>query len=339
MARGAYESFILKQTRTRAQFESSLKLPRRGKSFSVVGMRRILFQAGAAFALCVFGVPAARAMLASNDGVVSHNTDPSTARTDISELWNRTAKLGAGTGTYLGQAADGTRWVLTAAHVSSLSGTITDTSGATHALDQDASVSAIRLINPNGSAADLKLFAVTPGSDATAAYLDALGSADVFTGTLYTNTPLWVVGTGQSTELGGSFKSGYKRQKQWAEFCADDTETVSGDPCIVETFSKAGASVQCTNQDSGSGAFVKNGDVWELVGVAVGVGGNGNTTKIGFVEDATAENPAVFATYFIDLAPYAEQIRAIMAIPEPGAFSLFAGTLALAFCASRRRRR
>ena len=161
MARGAYESLILKQTRTRAQFESSPKLPRRGKSFSVVGMRRILFQAGAAFALCVFGVPAARAMLASNDGVVSHNTDPSTARTDISKLWNRTAKLGAGTGTYLGQAADGTRWVLTAAHVSSLSGTITDTSGATHALDQDASVSAIRLINPNGSAADLKLFAVT----------------------------------------------------------------------------------------------------------------------------------------------------------------------------------
>lgn len=97
MARGAYESLILKQTRTRAQFESSPKLPRRGKSFSVVGMRRILFQAGAAFALCVFGVPAVRAMLASNDGVVSHNTDPSTARTDISELWNRTAKLFAGT--------------------------------------------------------------------------------------------------------------------------------------------------------------------------------------------------------------------------------------------------
>ncbi|MGN0834993.1 MAG: hypothetical protein ACI4QA_04095 [Candidatus Spyradosoma sp.] len=303
-------------------------------------MKRILFRTGTALALCALGVPAARAMLASDGGNVSHNTDPGTAETDITELWNRTAYLGAGTGTYLGQAADGTYWVLTANHVSSLSGTITDADGATHTLAQDTTVSAIQLENSDGSAADLKLFAVTPGDEATAAYLDALGSIDVFTGALYTNTPLWVVGTGQSTDLGGSYASGFERQKQWAEFCADAADTSSATPYIIEKFSRTGASVQCTNQDSGSGAFVKNGDAWELVCVAVGVAGNATgATKIGFAEDADAANPTIFETYFIYLAPYAEQIRAIMAIPEPGAFSLFAGTLALAFCASRRRRK
>ena len=94
--------------------------------------------------------------------------------------------------------------------------------------------------------------------------------------------------------------------------------------------------------DSGSGVFVwdSSENKWKIAGVTLAVGSNTgiDTSTIGYYEESGKDSPKTCCTYFADLSQYAPQINAIMAIPEPSAFGLLAGTCALALAASRRRR-
>lgn len=279
--------------------------------------------------------PFAGAMIASVNGVATHNT---TATDYVSEIWNRTVYLSAGTGTYLGNFG-GTRWVLTAAHVSSVSGTISTSAGKTISLGATGTPYA-SFTNADGTTADLKLFSVSV-SDEDAEYLDALGNIEIFTGTLYTNTPLYCVGTGANLSIGSGISSG-GRVKQWGEFYANgmlsellDTSASGGGYSVAfgEIFSRSGKSIQCGAQDSGSGAFVKNGNDWEVAGVAIAVGGTEGASSVGYYESGSA----ICVTNFVHLSQYAEQIYAV--IPEPSAFGFLAGIFALGLAGTRRRRK
>lgn len=121
------------------------------------------------------------------------------------------------------------------------------------------------------------------------------------------------------------------------------TTSTTTTTCFLEIFSKGGICMQAGEQDSGSGVFVKNGESWEIAGVAIAVDGTVSTsTTVGFCEDASSESPKTCVTYFADLSVYANQINDVMTatlIPEPSAFGLAAGALALAFAATRRKRR
>lgn len=282
--------------------------------------------------------PFAGAMIASVDGVAKHNT---TSTDYVSEIWNRTVYLSGGsspgTGTYLGKDADGTHWIMTAAHVNPVAGGVSI--GTEISLNYTGQHR--YFYDENGTQADLELFSVSATGDA-ADYLNALGNIEIFTGTLYTNTPLYCVGTGANLSLGSGISSG-GRVKQWGEFCADSTglSDANGYSTYVfgETFSVEGKSIQCGMYDSGSGVFVKNGNDWEAVGVAIAVGADAtNASKIGYQDDTSdsrVENP-VCHTQFTYLSYYAKQIYAI--IPEPSVFGLFAGIFALGFAGTRRRK-
>ena len=285
-------------------------------------------------ALSLLAAPFAGAMVASVNGVATHNT---TATDYVSEIWNRTVYMGAGTGVYLGNFG-GTHWVLTAAHVSSTSGTIATSDGQSIVLSSGGNVYT-SFTNDDGTTADIKLFSVTATGTA-ADYLDALGNIEIYTGTLYTNTALYCVGTGYNLSVGSGIAGDGTRVKQWGEFYANGLLTqapYSGyaytSSAFQEIFSKSGNSVQCGDKDSGSGAFVKNGDSWELAGIAITVGGNGTATAVDYYENGNA----ICATNFVDLSKYASQIYAV--IPEPSAFGLLAGMFALGFAGTRRCRK
>ena len=313
------------------------------------------FALAGTLALAFSAVPAADAMVASiyeekffgfsTSVKETHNTDYSTATTDISEIWNRTVWIAddGGTATYLGRAADGSHLILTANHVGMHSMSITTTNGSTYNLTANK--------NWRIGTTDLKIYSVSVNTE-TSEFLDSLGNIDIYTGTLTTSTNLYSVGTGKSTAIGSAHTTG-TREKQWAEFkrnnisVADENGTVSTvatvpvntsgtTECYAEVFSNKETSFQATQYDSGSGVFVYQNGEWLLVGTLIGIGGNSKTaTTVGYTE---TEN-SVCATYFADLSQYADQINAIMAIPEPSAFGLIAGTFALAFAASRRSRK
>lgn len=324
------------------------------------------FALAGTLALAFSAVPAADAMVASiyeKEHIWStptitetHNTDYSGATANISEIWNRTVWTGNGTATYLGQNANGQHLILTAAHVGASSLSITSADNNTYKLTSAGT--SWRLTNTSDSSkADLQVIAVTANTSAGEKFLETLGNieiaSEITTQTDLFGQPstLYAVGTGRSTKIGGNpmDESGtYPREKQWAEFTAYQKEselvdsttgngTVIGTTaCYTEIFSNAETSFQGTVQDSGSGVFVYQNGEWLLVGTLIGIGGNSETaTTVGYKE---TEN-SVCATYFADLSQYADQINAIMAIPEPSAFGLIAGTFALAFAASRRSRK
>ncbi|MBQ9758872.1 MAG: hypothetical protein IJW12_03770 [Opitutales bacterium] len=306
-------------------------------------------------ALALSAVPAANAMVASiyeekffgfsTSVTETHNTDYSTATTDISEIWNRTVWIAGdgGTATYLGRAADGSHLILTAYHVGMHTMTITATDGSTYDL----------IANKNWriGTADLKIYSVFV-DDETSDFLDSLGNIDIYTGTPTTSTELYTVGTGKSTAIGSSYTTG-TREKQWAEFKRNNI-SVSGEDgtvstvdtvsvntagatnCYAEVFSNKETSFQATQYDSGSGVFVYQNGEWLLVGTLLAVAGD--TESATAINYSGAENSVCF-TLFADLSQYAGQINEIMSIPEPSAFGLLAGTFALAVAVSRRSRK
>lgn len=265
----------------------------------------------------------------------------------LEEIWNRTAQLAGGTGTYLGKSADGTRWMLTANHVKDNSGVIATTNGGGIALSYAGTARVLK--NPDGSDADLRLVAVSVSGEG-AAYLDALGDIGVFSETLPRNTPLYAVGTGCALEIGKSYATGTRR-KQAAEFFRDFSTTLgNGNAVGAEVFSARGKSFQAGLYDSGSGVFARDAaGTWRLAGVVLAVGGtsdaDGRTSnEVGFFENASGENPLTCVTYFADISRYAAQIDETLgngapsAVPEPSALGLLAGAFALACAAARRRR-
>ncbi len=301
-------------------------------------------------ALPFFAVPAANAMVASVNGTETHNTDYSTATTDISEIWNRTVWIAdnggskGGTATYLGRADDGSHLILTANHVGMNAMTITAKDGTTYSLSADK--------DWRIGTADLKIYSVFV-DDETSEFLDSLGNIDIYTGTPTTSTTLYAVGTGKSSPIGSSYTTG-TREKQWAKFKRNNISvenedgtvstvntypiTTSGGTtsCYAEVFSNTETSFQATQYDSGSGVFVYQNGEWLLVGTLLAVAGD---TKSATAINYSGTENSVCATYFADLSRYADQINAIMAIPEPSAFGLLAGTCALAVAASRRSRK
>lgn len=324
------------------------------------------------FTLSFLAAPFAGAMIASIGGQAGHNTDPTedflenTPSENITEIWNRTVTLGAGTGTYLGNFG-GTRWVLTAAHVSSVSGTIETADGKnitlSHGGEQHETFKTT--IGGNEYIADLKLFSVSATGESAKYldYLDSLGNIEIYTNPLSSTSPLYCVGTGKSLAIGSSYASGTP-QKEWGEFFHDSSElnlvgtalNSTQEPWVSvafeENFSKEENSIQCGAQDSGSGVFVKNSNTgkWEVVGIAIAVDTNVfidanednkndvNPSAVGFSEDSTDSASArICETKFTYLSAYASQIYAI--IPEPAAFGLLAGIFALGFAGTRRRRK
>lgn len=310
-------------------------------------------------------VPAADAMVASvwsssGTATETHNTDYATAGRDISEIWNRTVQFNGGTGTYLGKGADGTHYVLTANHVSASSASIATTDGTTHSLNIGNSRTLAGYGN-DARYADLKVVAVSATDAETSDFLDSLGTISIFNPgenrIITTSVPLYAVGTGIASSVGNSYGAG-TRQKEWAMFTRDDdgnTSVISVrnsnttiTRCYFEIFSNTKTSFQGCTYDSGSGVFAYEATSrqWMLIGTLLAVGNapSSSTTTIGYIENASEENSVVCATYFADLALYADQIESIMtstaaAIPEPSAFIPLAGTLALAFAAMRRRRK
>ncbi len=314
--------------------------------------------AGTLVAVVFAAVPAANAMVASVSGTETHNTVCSTVGQDISEIWNRTVQLAGGTGTYLGKDGNGTHYILTANHVNvGSSASISAASGTSYTLTVNSS-SSTQLADSDGTKADLKIVAVS-GDVQTCAYLDALGTIGILTDSMFIQSTngqtfvrnAYVVGTGYSSSIGKSYSAG-TRQKEWALFNPDYivsdgkyysktwvSSSTGTTLCYAENFSNTGNSFQGCSSDSGSGVFVYANNAWLVAGtlIAVGMTASGATT-IGYAENASDSEALVCYTYFADLSQYADQINAILAIPEPSAFGLFAGTLALAFAASRRRR-
>ncbi|MBP3303113.1 MAG: hypothetical protein J6L64_08295 [Opitutales bacterium] len=306
-------------------------------------------------ALAFSAVPAANAMVVSiyeekffgfsTSVTETHNTDYSAAATDISEIWNRTVWIegDGGTATYLGRAADGSHLILTANHIGMHAMTITATDGSIHKLTANK--------NWRIGTADLKIYSVSVDAEASD-FLDSLGDIDIYTGTPTTSTALYTVGTGKSTAIGSNYTTG-TREKQWAEFKRNNISSSNEDgsvstvntvpvstsgttDCYAEVFSNKETSFQATQYDSGSGVFVYQNGEWLLVGTLLAIAGD--TESATAINYSGAENSVCF-TLFADLSQYAGQINAIMAIPEPSGFGLLAGTLTLAFAASRRSRK
>lgn len=299
-------------------------------------------------------MPIANAMVASGGDTGTHHY---AATYDVAEIWNRTVYIGTensgGTGTYLGQSADGRCWVLTAAHVSVGAMSVATTSTSSFSLTTTGDV--VEITNSDGTAADLKLVAVNKNSEYTSflegqEYANSIG---IYSGSLTTTTPLYTVGTGKSSAIGFGISSG-TRQKEWAGFTADtdsatsvSTSTTWVTPCYVELFQSEKTGFQACTYDSGSGVFIYGGAEtgWQVVGVNLAVAGYNGTKfvsslgNIGYMENASENNILTCSTFFANLSPYAEQINAVMAIPEPSAFGCLAGTFALALAASSRRRR
>ena len=324
---------------------------------TVLPTRKIFTYTGI-LSLMLSAVPAANAMVASiyeekflgfsTSVTETHNTDYSTAVDDISEIWNRTVwieneKDTGGTATYLGRSADGSHLILTANHVGMNSMTITATDGSNYNLTANQ--------NWRIGTADLRIYSVSVDTK-TSDFLDSLGSIDIYTGTPKTSTKLYAVGTGYSTAIGSNYTTG-TREKQWAEFKRNNISVKNEDgtdstadtvpvntsgttDCYAEVFSNRETSFQATTYDSGSGVFVYQDGEWLLVGTLIAV--SRDTESATAVNYSGTENSVCF-TLFADLSVYADQINAIMNIPEPSVFGLFAGLGVLAIACTHRSRR
>lgn len=126
------------------------------------------------------------------------------------------------------------------------------------------------------------------------------------------------------------------RERRWA---ISDVATYQGHVQIVAAIGNNGAhqigfvtefadqlnSGQAAENDSGSGLFIKNGDTWELAGIAHAI--------LGF--NGQPANTAIYGnlTFYSDLSVYADQINTI--IPEPSAAVVLAG-LSLALLRRKR---
>ena len=293
----------------------------------------------ASIALGLASAPIAGAMIASVDGMTVHNT---VATDYVSEIWDRTVQFSAGTGTYLGKSADGKHWVLTAAHVPVGNGTIVTSTGEVIGLSA-ATETPVLFYNQDGTQADLKMFSVVVEGDSED-YLNGLGNIKIHMGELTSGTSFYCVGTGVSLTMRSGLSSG-ARGKEWGEAVWGDhklerksvqkpyTGYQYTSAVFSETFSENGASIQVGSSDSGCGAFVKNGESWEMIGVAITVAPNSAKGQtIGYIENPNS----VCSTNFVDLSAYATQIYTV--VPEPSLFGLAAGFFALGLAGARRRR-
>lgn len=249
--------------------------------------------------------------------------------------WANVGIRGIGTGVYLGGG-----WVLTASHVGG--GEIVLGSG-TYAM---LSNSGFQLTNGGAAgktaATDLYMYRLTtdPGLPAISIgqAAPAVGSAVTLIGAgrdrgAFTT---WVINTSVSpylwTETSVSPNAaGYQelasRSMRWGTNAVSLVGWDSIDGLDVAglrtdfTFSQSYSSeAQAAVGDSGGGVFRKNGSVWELAGIMLGVG----------TFSGQPANTAVFGnvTAIADLSVYRAQIMQV--VPEPGAITLALGGVIVA---------
>ena len=258
--------------------------------------------------------------------------------------WANVGIRGIGTGVYLGAG-----WVLTASHVGG--GEIVLGSG-TYAMLPD---SGFQLTNGGAAgktaATDLYMYRLTsdPGLPAISIGQTApsVGSAVTLIGAgrdrgAFTT---WSVNTSVSPSLWTETSvspnaAGYQeiasRSMRWGTNAVSLVGWDSIDGLDVAglrtdfTFSQSFSSeAQAAVGDSGGGVFLKNGSVWELAGIMLGVG----------TFSGQPANTAVFGnvTAIADLSVYRSQIMQV--VPEPGAITLAFGGVILAAIFGRGRPR
>ena len=232
-------------------------------------------------------------------------------------------------------------WFVTAYHVKALDHpSAVILGGTTYSI---AASSWTRVTNSSGSDADVTLFRVTAnvsGPSGLSIAASAPSSA----------TPLTMIGNGRNrasgktwwdaswneTNAAGALHAGYKwasgATKRWGDNAMEGTSTVNDGYGVTEMiytdFDDVDGGAQGATYDSGGGVFVDDGGEWKLAGIMLTV-------------DAFAGQPAntaVFGnrTYSADLSVYADQINAVVAVPEPSVPLLIAGAGGLAWFVRRR---
>lgn len=267
----------------------------------------------------------------AEDNLIAPTDDPG---------WARVGRVGTnGSGVYLGNG-----WVLTANHVSNKTYFTVD-GDATYNIIAGAE-NGVRLRNTTNTAdIDLYMFRVDVQDSNLGLLGDAiissatpalgLGSVHIGTGVGQTSTDptywnaSWSV---VSQEKDAAFAGYYwgdssTRDTRWDyELITGEYDTYGGMQGIKTEFMELSNYGAISNNDSGSGLFVKNGVQWELAGIALAAGtypGQPASTSV-------YGNISVYA----DLSAYSDQITSIMAIPEPATFLL---TALGALIAKRRR--
>jgi len=230
----------------------------------------------------------------------------------------------------------GANWFLTAYHIEYYDNpTSVLLNGSTYAVD----TSSWQRLSYAGTNADLAMFRVTD----TVTGLPTL----TLSPSLITNgAAVTMIGDGldrasnlsywdsswRPTDSTDGVHSGYywgasAGTKRWGQNLTDGSGWVDDGfgltYCLRTTFDADGGpnEAQAALYDSGGGVFFQAGAAWELAGIMLAVDGN--------VSGAAAFGDH---TYMADLAPYHDQITALMAIPEPaGVFLAGFGVL----CAAR----
>lgn len=294
-------------------------------------------------ALSLVGAPASRAVvIAGADG--SGNT---TAPVD-NPGWSNVGAIGSASGVYLGNYG-GNYWVLTAFHVGAGSIVL---DGNTFA---PVGGSAVRVLNGDGSVADLLLYRIS--SDpllptlTLSASRPATSSQFVTIGAGLDRAPSPLTGN----QLAGWTLSGSGASLAWQEQPSGEVNIVGyyegatqtkrwgvnnvegvvvqnygfgATTALYSDFDIVTGESQGATGDSGGAAFFKNGSTWELAGIMGATGQYPNQPA----HTAVSGNE----TYYSDISTYRSFI--VTAIPEPADFALIFGSLVVAVAGWHSRR-
>jgi hypothetical protein len=238
--------------------------------------------------LLLLAAPARALIIDSGDG--QGNT---TAPAD-DPGFDHVGRVNSPSGVYLGNG-----WVLTAAHV-----IIGETEfGGVGYLPVPGS--AVQLVNPNQSLADLQVFQIDPSPS-----LPLLPIRST-TPNQNANVTMIAVGLSRGDPTSWMGYDGYywgaTDGKRWGTNRVSGTAYI-GTHSFFTSFTEGGTTHEAhgASGDSGGGVFVKNGGVWELAGLLLAVGP-------GTLPGGQPGNAALYGnyTYAADLAQYRSQIIAI----------------------------
>ncbi len=264
----------------------------------------------------------------SPTGLTVHNTSTDAS---IENIWERSAILAGGSGTYLGKY-DGSYWVLTADHVGTTVGSTLSINAKNYTiLEVDRILNEPDFPSPGSyrTYADVKLLKIAGDAD-----LEALGNIYINQNPItdFQSTLLYAIGSGYAASIGGT-NSG-SRIKQWADFYYNSSnlklaiDTQRSGVFFTERFDSVDAtSFQATTYDSGGGIFAEINNQWYLVGImnAVSLGGDG------LINSGDT-------SYMLDLSAYADNFQLFTsAVPEPSFYGTVFSGLAVTYAALHRR--